>query len=83
MGRFSRKHKRKEIVEQRKAMNKLLKKQGIEGMQRLLSGVDYYGTKEDKEFIGTLDVETQEGAEVQGSEEGTEQEVVPPEGEPG
>ena len=79
MGRFSRKFKNKVLKEQKKAMNKLYKKHGL---QRLLSGVDYYGTKEDKEFIGTLDVEAQEGAEIQGSEEGTEQEIVPPEGEP-
>ena len=79
MGRFSRKLKNKVLKEQKKAMNKLYKKHGL---QRMLSGVDYYGTKEDKEFIGTLDVEAQEGAEVQGPEEGAEQEVVPPEGEP-
>ena len=59
-------------------MNKMYKKHGL---QRLLSGVDYYGTKEDKEFIGTLDVGEQEGAEVQGPQEGAEQEVVPEEGE--
>ena len=59
MGRFGRKFKNKVLKEQKKAMNKLYKKQGL---QRLLSGVDYYGTKEDKEFIGTLDVEAQEGA---------------------
>ena len=58
----------------KKAMNKMYKKHGL---QRLLSGVDYYGTEEDKEFIGTLDVEAQEGAEVQGQEEGAEQEALP------
>ena len=77
MGRFSRKFKNKVLKEQKKAMNKLYKKHGL---QRLLSGVDYYGTKEDKEFIGTLDVAEQEGQEVQGPEEGTEQETVSQEG---
>jgi len=79
MGKFSRKFKNRILKEQKKAMNKMYKKHG---MQRLLSGVDYYGTKEDKEFIGTLDVAEQEGAEVQGPEEGTEQEDVPQESEP-
>ncbi|MBM89202.1 MAG: hypothetical protein CMQ41_12575 [Gammaproteobacteria bacterium] len=79
MGRFSRKFKNRIVKEQKKAMNKMYKKHGL---QRLLSGVDYYGTEEDKEFIGTLDVEAQEGTEIQGPEEGAEQEVVPPEGEP-
>ena len=79
MGRFGRKFKNRLVKEQKKAMNKMYKKHGL---QRLLSGVDYYGTEEDKEFIGTLDVEAQEGAEVQGPEEGTEQEDVPPKGEP-
>jgi len=74
MGRFSRKFKNRLIKEQKKAMNKMYKKHGL---QRLLSGVDYYGTEEDKEFIGTLDVEAQEGAEVQGQEEGAEQEALP------
>mgnify|MGYP000272964182 CR=1 FL=1 len=73
MGRFSRKFKNKVLKEQKKAMNKLYKKHGL---QRILSGVDYYGTKEDKEFIGTLDVAEQEGQEIQGPEEGTEQETV-------
>jgi len=82
MGKFSRKYKRKEVVENRKAMSRLLKKQGVDGMRRLLSGVDYYGTKEDKEFVGTLDVAEQEGAEVQGPQEGTEQEVVSPQSDP-
>lgn len=79
MGKFSRKFKNKVLKEQKKAMNKMYKKHGL---QRMLSGVDYYGTKEDKEFIGTLDVEAQEGAEVQGPKEGAEQEVLPTESEP-
>jgi hypothetical protein len=82
MGKFSRKFKNRILKEQKKAMNRIYKKQGIEGLQRLMSGADYYGTKEDKEFIGTLDVAEQEGTEVQGPEEGTEQEVVPAESEP-
>jgi hypothetical protein len=79
MGKFSRKFKNKVLKEQKKAMNKMYKKHGL---QRMLSGVDYYGTKEDKEFIGTLDVEAQEGTEVQGPQEGAEQEVLPTESEP-
>ena len=35
---------------------------------------------ENTEFIGTLDVAEQEGQEVQGPEEGTEQETVSQEG---
>ena len=79
MGRFSRKYKNRLMKEQKKAMSRIYKKQGMEGLQRLMSGVDYYGTKEDKEFIGTLDVGEQEGAEIQGSEEGSPEEVMPDE----
>jgi len=83
MGRFSRRFKNRLVKEQKKALNKIYKKQGMEGMQRLLSGVDYYGTKEDKEFIGTLDVGEQEGAEIQGQEEGSSEEVMPDESQEG
>ena len=48
-------------------------------MQGLLNTMGEY-SHENSEFIGTMDVAEQEGAEVQGPEEGTEQESVSQEG---
>jgi len=76
MGRFSRKYKNKLVKEQKKALNKIYKKQGMQG---LLNTMGEY-SHENSEFIGTMDVAEQEGAEVQGPEEGTEQESVSQEG---
>jgi len=72
MGRFSRKFKNRLVKEQKKALNKIYKKQGVQG---LLDTMEEY-SNENAELIGTLDVAEQEGQEVQGQEEGTEQEVV-------
>lgn len=76
MGRFSRKYKNKLVKEQKKALNKIYKKQGMQG---LLNTMGEY-SHENSELIGTMDVAEQEGTEVQGPEEGTEQETVSQEG---
>ncbi len=76
MGRFSRKYKNKLVKEQKKALNKIYKKQGMQG---LLNTMGEY-SHENAELIGTMDVAEQEGTEVQGPEEGTEQETVSQEG---
>ena len=72
MGRFSRKFKNRLVKEQKKALNKIYKKQGVQG---LLDTMEEY-SNENAELIGTLDVAEQEGQEIQGPEEGTEQETV-------
>ena len=76
MGRFGRKYKNKLVKEQKKALNKIYKKQGMQG---LLNSMGKY-SHENAELIGTMDVAEQEGAEVQGPEERTEQETVSQEG---
>ena len=76
MGKFARKFRNRLAKEQKKALNKIYRKQGLQG---LLSNVEGY-SGENTEFIGTLDVAEQEGQEVQGPEEGTEQETVSQEG---
>ena len=76
MGKFARKFRNRLVKEQKKALNKIYRKQGLQG---LLNNVEGY-SNENSEFIGTLDVAEQEGQEVQGPEEGTEQETVSQEG---
>lgn len=76
MGKFARKFRNRLVKEQKKALNKIYRKQGLQG---LLNNVEGY-SGENTEFIGTLDVAEQEGQEVQGPEEGTEQETVSQEG---
>ena len=76
MGRFSRKFKNRLVKEQKKALNKIYKKQGMQG---LLNTMGEY-SHENAELIGTMDVAEQEGTEVQGSKEGAEQETVSQEG---
>jgi hypothetical protein len=76
MGRFGRKYKNKLVKEQKKALNKIYKKQGMQG---LLNSMGKY-SHENAELIGTMDVAEQEGTEVQGPEERTEQETVSQEG---
>jgi len=76
MGRFSRKFKNRLVKEQKKALNRIYKKQGMQGLLNTMGGYSH----ENAELIGTLDVAEQEGAEVQGPEEGTEQETVSQEG---
>ena len=68
MGRFSRKFKNRLVKEQKKALNKIYKREGLNGLLSRLEG--YPG--ETAELIGSMDVEAQEGEEVQGSEEGQE-----------
>ena len=72
MGRFSRKFKNRLVKEQKKALSKIYKRQGMQG---LLNNIEEY-SHENAELIGTLDVAEQEGQEIQGPEEGTEQETV-------
>lgn len=76
MGKFARKFRNRLVKEQKKALNKIYRKQGLQG---LLNNVEGY-SHENSELIGTLDVAEQEGQEVQGPEEGTEQETVSQEG---
>ena len=76
MGKFARKFRNRLVKEQKKALNKIYRKQGLQG---LLNNVEGY-SHENAELIGTLDVAEQEGQEVQGPEEGTEQETVSQEG---
>lgn len=76
MGRFGRNFKKRLVKEQKKALNKIYKKQGMKGLLNTMEG--YSG--ENAQFIGTLDVAEQEGQEVQGPEEGAEQETVSQEG---
>ena len=71
MGRFSRKFRNRLVKEQKKALNKIYKRAGLQGLLDTIDSVGGY-TGEDTEFIGTLDVGEQEGEEVQGSEEGQE-----------
>lgn len=71
MGRFGRKFKNKLVKEQKKAMNKIYKKAGLQGLLDTIDRAQEY-TDENTEFIGTLDVGEQEGEEVQGPEEGQE-----------
>ena len=68
MGRFSRNFKNKLVKEQKKALKSIYKREGINGLLSRLEG--YPG--ETAELIGSMDVEAQEGEEVQGQEEGQE-----------
>lgn len=72
MGKFSRTFKNRLVKEQKKALNKIYRKQGMQGLLSTMEGYSH----ENAELIGTMDVAEQEGTEVQRPEEGTEQEVV-------
>jgi len=71
MGRFGRKFKNKLVKEQKKAMNKIYKKAGLQGLLDTIDRTQEY-TGENTEFVGTLDVAEQERSKVQGPEEGQE-----------
>ena len=72
MGKFGRKFRNKLVKEQKKAMNKVYKREGLNGLLSRLEG--YPG--DTAELIGSMDVEAQEGEEIQGSEEGQEETIT-------
>ncbi len=86
MGRFSRTFKKRLLVEQKKALNKIYKKQGLQGLQNLLGEISHEQEEETNEVTkhtSSMDVAEQEGTAVQGQEEGNETEVMPDESQEG
>ena len=70
MGRFSRKFKNRLVKEQKKAMNKIYKRVGMEGLLSTLAAEARL--HETEEHTSSLDVEAQEGQEISEQEEAAE-----------
>ena len=86
MGRFSRRFKNRLVKEQKKALNKIYKKQGLQGLQNLLGEISHEQEEETNEVTkhtSSMDVAEQEGTAIQGSKEGIETETLPNESQEG